>query len=92
MSGRRHIPVRTCIGCREREAQKEMLRLVRTPNGSLRLDAAGRQPGRGGYLHRREDCWKKFAKRGGTVRSFRSAVQLQARQALLEELRAGADL
>ncbi len=91
MMARCHTPIRTCIGCGSRDRRGELIRLVLQPDGGLRRDELG-APGRGGYLHRREDCWTKFARRGGTVRSFRSAVQVQARKALLVELRAGADL
>jgi hypothetical protein len=89
---KRGEPVRTCIGCGQRDRAAALVRLVRRGNGCLSIDSERREPGRGGYLHKVEDCWSRFARRGGTIRSFRANVQLQARVALLTELRAGVDL
>lgn len=85
-------PVRTCMGCGQRERAGHLVRVVRRPNGSLSLDRDHREHGRGGYLHKIEDCWSRFARRGGTIRSFRAQVQPHARVALLSELCAGVDL
>ena len=45
-------PVRMCVGCRERSAKKELIRIVRTPAGEIVADAAGKTPGRGAYICR----------------------------------------
>ena len=53
----KHIPQRTCVGCRTVLAKRQMIRLVRTPAGVL-VDPTGKQAGRGAYLHDRRECWE----------------------------------
>ena len=58
-SGRRkHVPMRTCAGCREVTGKRQMVRIVRTPNG-IEIDTTGKKAGRGMYLHRDPVCWQK---------------------------------
>lgn len=52
----RHIPQRTCVGCRQVLAKRELIRIVRTPEG-IRIDATGKLNGRGAYLHEQKSCW-----------------------------------
>jgi predicted RNA-binding protein YlxR (DUF448 family) len=54
---RKHVPQRTCIGCRQVQSKREMVRLVRTPEGELVIDETGKQNGRGAYLCRQPSCW-----------------------------------
>ena len=44
------MPVRTCIGCKCRKLKKEMIRIIRTPEGKIEIDKTGKKPGRGAYL------------------------------------------
>ena len=53
----RHVPIRTCTGCREEHPKRELIRVVRTPGGSVVVDPSGKQPGRGAYVCHRPDCW-----------------------------------
>ncbi len=55
---KKHIPQRTCIGCREVEAKRELMRIVRTPAGRVVVDPTGKQAGRGAYLHKERECWE----------------------------------
>ena len=55
---RRHVPQRTCIGCRTVLAKRELIRLVRTPDGVF-VDPTGRLAGRGTYLHNQRSCWEQ---------------------------------
>jgi hypothetical protein len=55
---RKHVPQRTCIGCRQVGGKRELIRLIRTPEGSVEVDETGKRPGRGAYLHRRRSCWE----------------------------------
>jgi predicted RNA-binding protein YlxR (DUF448 family) len=57
----RHIPQRTCVGCRQVLPKKGLIRLVRTPEGII-IDPGGKTPGRGAYLHELKDCWEKGLK------------------------------
>jgi predicted RNA-binding protein YlxR (DUF448 family) len=52
----RHIPMRTCIGCQSKKAKREMIRIVRTPEGAVVLDSTGKRSGRGTYVCPDPDC------------------------------------
>ena len=86
MRGALHVPIRTCMGCGTAAPQGGLLRVVRTADGGLALDATRRAGGRGGYLHRSRECWDRFAKRKGPLRSLRAAVDRPARAALVAVL------
>jgi predicted RNA-binding protein YlxR (DUF448 family) len=60
------MPVRTCIGCRQAEGKRGLIRLVRGPDQRVAVDATGRAPGRGAYLHAARTCWEKALK-GATM-------------------------
>lgn len=62
----RHVPQRTCIGCREEGARRTFIRIVRTPEGRIAIDESGKANGRGAYLHASTACWEKALK-GGTI-------------------------
>ena len=53
------IPQRQCMGCRERKAKKELIRVVRGVDGTVSLDFSGKAPGRGAYLCPDPECLKK---------------------------------
>jgi predicted RNA-binding protein YlxR (DUF448 family) len=57
----RHIPQRTCVGCRQVLPKKGLIRLVRTPEGII-IDPGGKAAGRGAYLHELTECWEKGLK------------------------------
>ena len=58
----KHIPLRQCLGCREHMPKRDLVRVVRTPEGELRLDRSGKLSGRGAYLCTRPECFKKAKK------------------------------
>lgn len=62
MSKKRRIPLRICVGCREKKPKRELLRLVRTPGGEVCLDPGGKISGRGAYICRREVCLARALK------------------------------
>lgn len=55
------MPQRTCIGCRSTLSKKELIRIVRTPQGVL-VDPTGKAAGRGAYIHKVRSCWEKALK------------------------------
>ncbi len=55
----KHVPVRTCIACRQAQGKRQLVRIVRTPTGEVRIDPTGKQAGRGAYLCRTRDCWEQ---------------------------------
>ncbi len=54
----RHIPVRTCVVCREKAGKRALMRVVRTEQG-VQVDSSGKLNGRGAYLCERENCWER---------------------------------
>ncbi len=57
----KHIPQRTCVGCRVVLAKRQMLRIVRTAEG-VQVDPTGKLAGRGAYLHDKRSCWERGLK------------------------------
>jgi uncharacterized protein len=57
----KHIPQRTCVGCRETLPKRQMIRLVRTGDGVF-VDSTGKLAGRGAYLHDKPSCWSRGMK------------------------------
>ena len=58
----KHVPQRTCVGCREVLPKRTMVRIVRAAEGGVRVDATGKLAGRGAYLHDRRECWERGMK------------------------------
>lgn len=58
----RKVPLRMCVGCQEMKPKKELIRIVRTPDMQVLLDATGKKSGRGVYLCASRDCLKKALK------------------------------
>lgn len=56
------IPMRMCVACREMRPKKELLRIVRTADGTVEVDRTGKKNGRGAYLCAREECLNKALK------------------------------
>jgi len=68
------IPVRQCLGCREHKPKRELIRVVRSPEGEISLDAKGKKPGRGAYLCPALPCFQKIRKSRALERAFECAV------------------
>lgn len=79
---RKHIPHRTCIGCRESKAKRDLIRLVRTPEGQLLIDETGKQNGRGAYLCRQRACWEAALKGRQIERALKMQIGDKERQML----------
>ena len=56
------IPLRQCVGCGEMKGKKEMLRVLKTPEGEICLDTTGKKNGRGAYICQKPECLKKLKK------------------------------
>ena len=80
------IPVRRCVGCQEMKGKKEMIRVIRTPEGDFLLDATGKKNGRGAYLCPSRECLDKARKNKGLVRSFKQAIPKEVYEALEKEM------
>ena len=64
------IPMRQCLGCREMFPNRELIRVVRSPEGEISLDFKGKAPGRGAYVCPNVDCLKKARKAKALERAF----------------------
>ncbi len=78
----RHVPQRTCVGCRSVQPKRQLVRLVRQADGSLQIDPTGKAPGRGAYLHDRAACWAQ-ALRGGALEHALKVTLTEAERARL---------
>lgn len=79
----KHVPLRTCISCRETKPKRELLRVVRTPDGHVVIDPSGKKSGRGAYLCARLSCWENAMKKKRLEQEFELTLS--------EEDRAGLD-
>lgn len=79
------IPMRKCIGCQEMKSKKEMLRVLKTPENEIILDATGRKNGRGAYLCFDKECLMKAIKSKGLERSFKTAIPASVYESLEKE-------
>ncbi len=80
------IPLRQCIGCGEMKSKKEMIRVLKTSEDEIILDATGRKNGRGAYLCPSMDCFKKAVKNKGLERSFKTAIPKEVYETLEKEM------
>ena len=80
------IPLRQCIGCGEMKSKKEMIRVIKTAEDQILLDATGRKNGRGAYLCPSMECFKKAAKGRGLERSFKMAIPREVYETLEKEM------
>ena len=85
------IPQRQCMGCRERKAKRELIRVVRTPEGSVNLDFGGKMNGRGAYICPQMDCLKKALKSKALDRSLEVTIPQEVYDRLEKEMEAGAN-
>ena len=83
------IPIRQCLGCREQKAKTELLRVVRSPEGSVSLDVRGKAPGRGAYFGRSGECLKRAVRSRALERSLGAPIPEEVYERLREELEAG---
>ena len=68
------IPMRQCVGCRESKSKQELIRILRTPEENIIVDATGRKNGRGAYICANMDCFRKARKSKGLERSLKMAI------------------
>ena len=71
MARQKHKPQRTCIACREIKDKRDLIRVVRTPEGKVILDPSGKANGRGAYLCRQASCWEKSLHKKLLVRALK---------------------
>ena len=80
------IPQRQCMGCRERKAKKEMIRVVRCTDGTVNLDFGGKMNGRGAYICPDPECLKKARKTKALDRSLEVTIPEEVYDRLEKEM------
>ena len=85
------IPMRQCTGCREMKPKRELLRVVRSPEGEVTIDFRGKAPGRGAYVCRDLDCLKKAVRSRSLERAFGVPVPEEVLAGLTAQMEAGDD-
>ena len=80
------IPLRQCIGCGEMKSKKEMIRVLKTTEDEIVIDATGRKNGRGAYICPSMECFKKAVKSKGLERSLKMAIPKEVYEALEKEM------
>ena len=82
----KRIPMRQCMGCRERRAKKEMIRVVRCTDGAVQLDFSGKLNGRGAYICPNGECLKKAIKSKALDRSLEVTIPQEVYDRLTVEM------
>ena len=83
------IPMRQCVGCREMKPKKELIRVVRSPEGAISLDFRGKAPGRGAYLCPDPACMKRAVKAKALNRAFETEIPQEIYDDLLTKMEEG---
>lgn len=81
------IPMRMCVGCREMKPKKELLRVVRSPEGEVSIDPGGKKSGRGAYVCRQEGCLARAIKQRQLDRALEVTIGPELAQQLGEAMK-----
>lgn len=79
---KKHVPQRTCIACRTHDAKRGLVRIVRTPQGTVEVDETGKKNGRGAYLCRARECWDAGLNRKAIENALKIAVPAESKAQL----------
>ena len=82
------IPMRQCVGCREMRPKKELIRVVKSPDGEISLDFRGKAPGRGAYLCPDPACLKKAIRARALERAFDVKIPQEVLDGLVQAMEA----
>lgn len=85
----KHIPLRTCIACRQERSKRELIRIVRTLNAGVQVDPTGKLAGRGAYLCRSRACWEQALqgqRLAGALKTTLDAEQVAGLRAFMATL------
>ncbi len=86
MSTVRKVPMRKCVGCGEMKNKKELIRVLKTPEEEILLDATGRKNGRGAYLCRDQECLLRAVRNKGLERSLGMKIPEEIYENLKKEM------
>jgi hypothetical protein len=80
------IPMRMCLGCNEMKLKKELIRVVKSPEGDISLDFKGKAAGRGAYICRSTECLEKARKARRFEKSFSCRIEESVYEVMMDEL------
>ena len=80
------IPMRMCLGCNEMKPKKELIRVVKSPEGEISLDFKGKAAGRGAYICRSTECLEKARKARRFEKSFSCKIDESVYEVMMSEL------
>ena len=80
------IPMRMCVGCREMKEKRELIRIVRTPEGEVVLDPTGKKSGRGAYVCRQAECLRRSIRQKQLERQLEITLTPEITEALTAEM------
>ena len=83
------LPQRQCVGCRTMKEKRELIRVVKSPEGEISLDFGGKKPGRGAYVCPSAECLKRARKSRALERTFETAIPESVYDALEKERERG---
>ena len=86
MNGKKKSPQRQCVGCGEMKDKREMLRILKTADGEITLDATGKKNGRGAYVCKNPQCLQMAVKNHGLERSFKMSIPKETAVLLEKEM------
>lgn len=78
----RHYPTRTCVACRTERQKRDLVRVVRAPDGTVALDRTGKAPGRGAYLCADGSCWSSALTKKSIERSLSTPLPAELKAEL----------
>ncbi len=80
------IPMRMCVGCREMKPKKELIRVVRAPDGEVSIDLKGKKSGRGAYVCYDVQCLKRALKQKQLDRALEVVITEEIAQSLTQSI------
>ena len=86
MAAVKKIPMRMCLGCGEMKPKKELIRAVKSPEGEISIDLTGKKSGRGAYICRSSECFRKARKARRLEKAFSCQISEQVYDAMEKEL------
>jgi hypothetical protein len=86
MTKQKRVPIRMCCGCGENFPKRDMVRIVKSPEGEISLDVTGKKSGRGAYICQKVECLEKAQKSRRLERAFSSKVSQEVYEVLKDEL------
>ena len=81
----KRVPIRMCVVCREKDEKRQLMRLVRTPDG-IQVDTGGKMNGRGAYICEKKECWERVLRTDILSRALKMKLNDQDRERLQQAM------